>query len=76
MSKVNKTIIEKLPVESTMNEILQGNAAKPDNEKIVEAVEQAEHDIEQDPDFGPASPTDDLDEGEAARLSDGENDLS
>jgi hypothetical protein len=32
------------------------------------AHEQAEHDIEEDPDFSAHSPNDDLDEGETARL--------
>lgn len=37
------------------------------DEKVKEALKQAEHDIEQDPDFK-LNPNDDLDEGEIARL--------
>ncbi|TCJ18984.1 hypothetical protein EPD60_00800 [Flaviaesturariibacter flavus] len=32
------------------------------------AHEQADHDMEEDPDLAPGSPNDDLDEGETARL--------
>lgn len=37
------------------------------------AHEQAEHDMEEDPDLSMHSPNDDLDEGETARLGDNEN---
>ncbi|MEJ7737650.1 MAG: hypothetical protein WKF97_09510 [Chitinophagaceae bacterium] len=42
---------------------------------VIAAHEQAEQDIEQDPDLSLHSPNDDLDEGETARLGDGKNDL-
>jgi hypothetical protein len=37
------------------------------------AHDQAEHDMEEDPDLSIHSPNDDLDEGETARLGEGEN---
>ena len=37
------------------------------------AHEQAEHDMEEDPDLSIHSPNDDLDEGETARLGEDEN---
>ena len=43
--------------------------AAPNDERVEEALKQAEHDIEEDPDFKP-DPNDDLDEGEIARLGD------
>ncbi len=39
------------------------------------AHEQAEHDMEEDPDISIHSPNDDLDEGEFARLGEDETDL-
>jgi hypothetical protein len=52
---------------------------KPDNstspENIKAAHDQAEHDIEQDPDLSIHSPNDDLDEGETARLGEDKTDL-
>jgi len=39
------------------------------------AHEEALHDIEEDPDFSAASPNDDLDEGESARLGEDRTDL-
>ncbi len=39
------------------------------------AHEQAEHDIQEDPDLSAHSPNDDLDEGELARLGEDETDL-
>lgn len=51
------------PISNTRNE------TAPGNEKVEEALKQAEHDIEEDPDFKP-DPNDDLDEGEIARLGD------
>ncbi len=52
--------------------ILQGRENGGDT---VAAHQQAENDIEQDPDFMPPSPNDDLDEGETARLGEGKNEL-
>lgn len=45
------------------------------NEAVLAAHEQAEADIEKDPDLSIYSPTDDLDEGELARLNDDDSDL-
>lgn len=42
------------------------------NEKVAEALQQAEKDIEQDPDFQQPGPTADMDEGEIARFEAGE----
>ncbi len=39
------------------------------------ALEQAEKDIEKDPELSAHSPNDDLDEGQTARLGEGKNDL-
>ena len=39
------------------------------------AHQEADHDIDEDPDFSAASPNDDLDEGESARLGEDKNDL-
>lgn len=41
----------------------------------VSAFEEAMHDIDDDPDLGVSSPTDDLDEGETARLGEDKTDL-
>lgn len=54
-----------LPQEIKMEELKAAAAAH----------EQADHDIEEDPDFSMHSPNDDLDEGETARLGEGENPL-
>lgn len=44
---------------------------KPDKENVAfRAREEAQHDIEQDPEISSHSPNDDLDEGETARLGD------
>lgn len=45
------------------------------NENTAAAHEQAEEDIQQDPDFNSHSPNDDLDEGESARLGEEKTDL-
>lgn len=45
------------------------------DENVIAAHEQAEEDIEQDPEFSAHSPNDDLDEAETARLGDDETDL-
>lgn len=50
-----------------------GDATSP--EKIKAAHDQAESDIEQDPDLSIHSPNDDLDESETARLGDDKTDL-
>ncbi len=42
------------------------------SEKVVEAHEQADADMERDPDLGAKDPNADLDEGEMARLEGGE----
>ena len=39
------------------------------------AFEEAMHDIDEDPDLSAASPNDDLDEGETARLGEDKTDL-
>lgn len=39
------------------------------------AHEQADHDMEEDPDLNAQSPNDDLDEGETARLGENKTDL-
>jgi hypothetical protein len=53
-----------------------GNPQK-DREKqdVTRAHEQAEADIEKDPDLSIHSPNDDLDEGESARLGEDKTDL-
>lgn len=43
------------------------------DEKVAEALRQAEHDIEEDPDFQDPGPTADMDEGEIARFEAGED---
>lgn len=44
-----------------------GLAVKIKDEKVTEAYKQAEHDIEEDPEFKDPGPTHDMDEGELAR---------
>jgi hypothetical protein len=47
-----------------------------DQRQLNEAAhDEALHDIEEDPDLSAASPNDDLDEGETARLGENETDL-
>ena len=46
-----------------------------DKKATENAHSQAEHDMDEDPDFSMHSPNDDLDEGETARLGEGENPL-
>ncbi len=46
-----------------------------DREHTKEAYEQAESDIEHDPDFMPGNDAEDLDEEESVKLNDDENDL-
>ena len=46
-----------------------------DSEHVKEAHEQADADIEKDPDFMPGNEADDLDEAESVKLNDDENDL-
>jgi hypothetical protein len=46
------------------------------NEKVIEAHEQADKDIQHDADLSVHSPNDDLDEGETARLGEDRNDLA
>lgn len=60
-----------------------GNAASANRtedstspQKIKDAHDQAERDIEQDPDLSIHSPNDDLDESEIARLGDDRTDLA
>ena len=43
------------------------------DEKVAEALQQAEHDIEEDPDFQDPGPTADMDEGELARFESGDD---
>ena len=45
------------------------------DQNVKAAFEQAEKDIEQDPDLSIHSPNDDLDEGETARLGEDKTDL-
>lgn len=47
----------------------------PEKAAAIAAHEEAEHDMEEDPDFSMHSPNDDLDEGETARLGNDENPL-
>lgn len=48
-----------------------------EQKKINEAAhDQAEHDIEEDPDLSIHSPNDDLDEGELARLGEDDTDIT
>lgn len=49
--------------------------AAADKEAVLAAHEQADADIQKDPDLSIHSPTDDLDEGELARLNDDDSDL-
>lgn len=58
----NQTAINKLKEKHT-------------EEKVVEAHEQADQDIANDPELSIHSPNDDLDEGETARLGEDENPL-
>ncbi|MBE7173807.1 MAG: hypothetical protein INR73_24755 [Williamsia sp.] len=46
-----------------------------DSEHVKEAHQQADADIEKDPDFMPGNEADDLDEEESVKLNDDENDL-
>ena len=50
-------------------------AQPADNEHVKEAHQQADADIEKDPDFMPGNEADDLDEAESVKLNDDENDL-
>ncbi len=43
------------------------------DDKVAEALKQAEHDIEEDPDFQEPGPTHDMDEGEIARYEAGDS---
>ncbi|RYZ22044.1 MAG: hypothetical protein EOO16_10730 [Chitinophagaceae bacterium] len=47
---------------------LRGETHQREQDAARVAHEQADRDIEQDPDFAAGSPNDDLDEGETARL--------
>lgn len=65
MQKRNKNEDQKK--QGNPEEITQGNSVQ--DEKVNEALEQAEADMEQDPDLSTApDPAADLDEGELARL--------
>lgn len=46
-----------------------------DNEHVKEAHQQADADIDKDPDFMPGNEAEDLDEAESVKLNDDENDL-
>lgn len=50
-----------------------GQQAPARDEKVAEAFQQAEHDIEEDPDFQDPGPTADMDEGEIARFESGDD---
>ncbi len=53
------------------------NEISADDKKATHAAhEQAEHDMDEDPDLAMHSPNDDLDEGETARLGNDENPLT
>lgn len=54
---------------------LISQGAKGEGENIKAAHDQAEKDIERDPDFSLPTPNDDLDEGETALLGGDKNDL-
>lgn len=58
----------------------QNNPGGPENsstasENVIAAHEQADKDIQQDPEFSVQSANDDLDEGETARLGEDRTDL-
>ena len=56
------------------NEQQDSAGKKPlQDEKVAEALKQAEHDIEEDPDFQDPGPTADMDEGEIARFEGGDD---
>ena len=46
-----------------------------DSEHVKEAHEQADADMDKDPDFIPGNEAEDLDEAESVKLNDDENDL-
>lgn len=49
---------------------LPSEIGKEEREQTALAHDEAEKDIEEDPEFSASSPNDDLDEGETARLGD------
>lgn len=51
------------------------NSLPKDNENVKAAHDEAEKDIEKDPELSASSPNDDLDEGESARLGEEDNGL-
>lgn len=59
--------------KNTQNPSDQKGAQPKRDEKVEEALKQAEHDIEEDPDFQEPDPTADMDEGEIARYEAGED---
>ena len=64
------------PDSRKKNKSQENNSIKPDAAEDVRAAhEQAEEDIQRDPDLSIHSPNDDLDEGETARLGEDRTDL-
>ncbi len=65
MKQESKRVVER--DQNKTENISKSNSEQ--NEKVTEALEQAETDMEQDPDISTEpDPADDLDEGELARL--------
>jgi len=71
--KNNNENAEKSNSNTNPDEPVKSAAAK--DEHVQEAYQQAEEDIEHDPDTSVPEPADDLDEGESVNLDDDENDL-
>lgn len=63
------------PTKTTSPGKPEPNLRPADPEHVKEAHQQADADIDNDPDFMPGNEADDLDEEEAVKLNDDENDL-
>ena len=60
-----------MPLDNNTPKVRNNPHPTPKDETVIAAHEQADKDIEQDPDLTPTpSPLDDLDEGETARFGD------
>ncbi|GEO10762.1 hypothetical protein [Segetibacter aerophilus] len=60
-----------MPLDNETPKVRNNPQPTPKDDAVIAAHEQADKDIEQDPDLTPtASPIDDLDEGESARFED------
>ena len=67
--------MEKKPQEGKHEHPLPQEISQSEKQNASNALDQAEEDMENDPEFSSHSPNDDLDEGETARLGEDKTDL-